>query len=543
MGSERLLTRRAFLHTGLGLAGVGLIAACSPPAAPAKPGEAVKPAAPAAAPGASVAPAAKPAAATSAPSGRVIIMYGAEPASLDTQMITSGATRIAAFDNVVEAMVGVGPDMEMTPGLATSWEQLEPTRMRFKLRQGIKFHNGEPFTSAAVVAAVKRILDPANNSQVVSNVDTVTQAEPVDDYTVDIITKGPDPVLPRRMSFMGLMAPEFLAKTPDAASTAPIGTGPYQVVEWVKGQHLLLTANEAYWGDPKPTIKEVEFLPRAESAVRLTALKVGETHLIANVPPEDAATLPKEQVVSGVSIETMLIRPNSKGAITGDVRVRQAMQYALDRAAIVKDILGGYGAVPNGQLYNSATFGYDPNMKDYPFDLDKAQQLIKEAGAEGKTLSINGESANRWLKDREVQQVVAAMLEKAGLKIDLQFREVGEWSRIGYEVENPPVDIHFTSAGNDQVDPDRILVAYASTGGRSSTYSNPELDQIIAASRAELDQNKRAALLRQIAAVIRDQAVVVPIVQPLNVYGVSPKLQFKPKANAQLPANRMAFTS
>jgi peptide/nickel transport system substrate-binding protein len=470
-------------------------------------------------------------------------MYGGEPASLDVQMTTTGATRIAAFDNVVESLVGIGPDMEMVPGLATSWEQLEPTRMRFKLRQGVKFHNGEPFTAKAVVAAVSRILDPANNSQVISNLDTFKQAESVDDFTVDIVTKGPDPVLARRITFMGVIAPDFLAKTPDAATTAPVGTGPYKVVEWIKGQHLLLTANEDYWGDPKPTIKEVEFLPRAESGVRLTALKAGEAHLIANVTPEDAGTLSKEQVVAAVSTETMYMRPNSNRPLTSDVRVRQAMQYALDRELIVKEIMGGYGSVPNGQLYNSATFGFDPDMRDYPYDPDKARALIKDAGAEGKTLSINGESANRWLKDREVQQVVASMLEKVGLKVDLQFREVGEWNKIGFEVQNPPVDVHFSSAGNDQVDPDRILVSYARTGGRLSTYSNPDLDKTIDASRAELDPNKRANLLRQIAAVIRDQAVVVPIVQPMNVYGVSPKLKFQPKANAQLPANRMTLTS
>ena len=285
---------------------------------------------------------------------------------------------------------------------------------------------------------------------------------------------------------MGVMAPDYLTKnSPDGATTKPMGTGPYKIAEWIKGQHLLLTANEEYWGDPKPTIKEVEFLPRAESGVRLTALKAGEAHLISNVTPEDAGTLPKEQVIAAASTETMYIRPNANRPITSDVRVRQAMQYALDRATIVKEIMGGYGSVPNGQLYNFVDVSDSIlNMKDYPYDPDKAKALIKEAGAEGKTVSINGESANRWLKDREVQQVVASMLEKVGLKVDLQLREVGEWNRIGFEVQNPPVDIHFSS-GNDQVDPDRILVTYGRTGGRLSTYSNPELDKLIDASRAE----------------------------------------------------------
>ena len=548
----RRRTRRDFLRLGAGSLGlIGLAAACSPaPAAP-KPTEAPK-AAPAPTSAAAAAPAQPAATApakqaapptTGGASGKLIIVVGAEPANLDVQATTSGATRNPVFDNIVEALVGTGPNMEMIPKLATSWEQLDPTRMRFKLQQGVKFHNGEPFTSAAVEAAVKRIFDPAINSQAVSFLDTLARAEPVDELTVDIVTKGPDPMLARRVTFMGIMAPEFMAKNPNLVADQPIGTGPYKFTEWIKGQRVLLTANEAYWGQTKPTIKEVEFQPRKESSVRLSALKAGEAHLIDNVTPEDAGTLPKEQVVTSQSIETMYFRPNSKSGVTADKRVRLAMSHALNREAIVKEIMGGYGTLPNGQMWNSQTFGYDPTMKDHPFDLERAKQLIKEAGAEGKTLTIVGESANRWLKDREIQEVGAAMIEQTGLKVDLRLLEISEWSKAGYEVQNPPMDVWFSSAGNDQVDPDRILSAYARTGGRLSLYSNPDLDKLIEASRAELDQNKRAELLKQIARVMHEEAVMVPIAQPMNVYGVSPKLQFKAKANALLPVNDMKLNA
>jgi peptide/nickel transport system substrate-binding protein len=194
-------------------------------------------------------------------------------------------------------------------------------------------------------------------------------------------------------------------------------------------------------------------------------------------------------------------------------------------------------------MWNAQTFGYDPTMKDYPYDPEKAKALIKEAGAEGKTVIIVGESANRWLKDREIQEATAAMVEKIGLKVDLKLLEIAEWSKAGYDIQNPPMDLWFSSAGNDQVDPDRILSAYARTGGRLSLYSNPDLDKLIEASRAELDQTKRAELLKQIARVMHEDAMMVPIAQPMNVYGVSPKLQFKSKANALLPANLMKLNA
>ena len=555
-----LRTRREFLRVaGIGLGLIGLSAACAPApaaptAAPAKPGEAAKPtevakpvapvkpdspAAMATAAPATAAPAAKPAAA----SGKVVIMTGGEPPNLDAQLDSNNATRIVAFDNVIEALVSYDDDLKLIPALATAWERTGDTKMRFTLRQGVKFHNGEPFNAAAVVFAVTRINDPALNAPLLSFVDTLANAEAVDDYTVDITTKGPDPILPRRLTFLGYLAPKATEADPKSAADKPIGTGPYQVTEWTKGQRILLTAVDDYWGDRKPTIKEVEFRPRKESSVRLTALKAGEAHLVENVTPEDAGTLPKEQILTQYATECMVLRPNSKAGITADKRVRLAMSQALDRESIVKEIMGGFAIVPNGQLYIPSTFGYDTTMKDHVYDPEKARVLVKEAGAEGKELSIVGNSANRWLKDREVQEAFTAMITKAGLKVNLKLLEQAEWLQAGREVQNPPMDVWFTSAGNDLIDPDRILFAYVRSGGRLSLYSNPEADKLLDASRAELDTAKREGLLKQIAKIVQDDAVVLPIAQQNWIYGISPKLKFKALANGQMPALRMTLSS
>jgi peptide/nickel transport system substrate-binding protein len=471
----------------------------------------------------------------------VVIMTGAEAATLDLQVESSNAPRIVAYDNVVEGLVGYDDEMKLIPLLATAWESVDATRTRFKLQQGVKFHNGETFNAAAVELAVKRMLDPALNSGLLSFIDTVKEAVKVDDYTVDIVTNGPDPILPRRMTFLGMLAPGALASNPQSAVDKPIGTGPYQLTEWTKAQRTLLTAFDGYWGPRKPTIKEAEFRPRVESAVRLTALKAGEAHLVENVSPEDAGTLPKEQVLSQFATECMVLRPNSLKGVTADVRVRQAMNLALDRELIVKEIMGGYALVPNGQLYIPSTFAYDTTMKDV-YDLEKATALVKEAGAEGKEVHIIGISANRWLKDREIQEAFTAMINKTGLKVKLQLMEQGEWLKAGRDVENPPMDVWFTSAGNDLIDPDRILTAYVKTKGRLSLYSNPEADKLLDAQRAELNQEKRATMLKQIAKIVQDDAVVIPIAQQNWIYGISTKLTFKPLPNGQLPANRMTLS-
>jgi peptide/nickel transport system substrate-binding protein len=536
-------TRRDILR--LGAVGFGLVAlgsACTQ--APAPVATAPQPAAPPApAAPAPAAPAASPAAASATqPSGKVVIMLGAEPQHLDLQLITINAARMVAFDNVVEGLTATDSEMKLVPSLAASWEQLEPTRMRFKLRQGVKFHNGEDFKADAVTLAIQRLNDPNLKSNVLGYVDTIASATAVDDYTVDIVTKGPDPILLRRMSYLPMMAPKALTQNPDQALEKPIGTGPYQLVEWLKGQRISLTAFGGYWGPQKPTIKDAEFQPRKEGSVRLTALKAGEAHLIDNVTPEDAATLPKEQVLTSIATETMSMRVAGKSVITSDKRIRQAMSYAIDRPTLIKEIYGGYAAPPNGQIYNPSTFGYDPTMQDYPYDLDKAKQLVKEAGAEGKELLLVGQNANRWLKDREVQEATAAMIGKTGLNVTLKLYEIAEWQKVLFEVENPVAAAVYTSIGNDLLDPDRIFAAFIKTGGRVSTYSSPELDQMIEAERAELDQNKRAELLRKLARAVHDDAMIIPLAQLNWIYGVSPKLKFTPIPNGQLPIARMTLS-
>ena len=537
------LSRRRLLR--LGMTGFGLVAlgaACAPAASPAaaptsgaaKPTTAAKPA---------DAAKAAPAAGRAAPTGKMVVMVGAEPPSLDVLFASSGAARTPIFDNVVEGLLTVDHDMKLQPSLAESWERLDQTKMRFKLRQGVTFHNGEKLTSEAVVASIKRLVDPELKSQVLAYIDTLDRAEAVDDYTVDILTKGPDPILLRRMTFLGIMPPEFLAKTPDAATDKPVGTGAYRIVEWVKGQRVSLTANDQYWGPQKPSIKDVEFQPRKESSVRLTALKAGEAQLIDNVTPEDAATLPKEQVLSGLATEVLMIRPNSKSMLTADVRVRQALSYAIDRPTLVKAIYGEYAELPSGQLYARTSFGFNPTMQDVPFDLARAQALIKEAGAEGKEITLIGPGHNRYLKDREVMEAVVAMMSKTGLKVNLKLLESAEWLKAGFELENPPMELWCTGAGNELQDPDRILSSYLRTGGRLSMYSNPDVDKMLEAQRAELDEKKRADLLGQLAKRVQDEAILFPLAQLHQIYGVSPKLKFQIIPSALLPINRMELSS
>ena len=430
--------------------------------------------------------------------------------------------------------------MKIQPTLASSWERMDPTRVRFKLQQGVKFHNGEPFNSNAVVVAVKRISDPAKKSTLLGFIDTIAEAVPVDDYTVDIVTKGPDTI---RGAADGVPADHGAGSDAEGSRRAgqkPIGTGPYRVAEWIRGQHILLTAFDGYWGPIKPTIKDVEIATRKESQVRLTALKVGEAHLVDNVTPEDMQLLPKEWVLAVKSTETLSMRMNCKTGVTADKRVRQAIHYAIDRPTILKDIYQGFADSANGQICNDLTFGFEP-AKDYPFDLDKAKQLVQEAAAVGKEVIFTGPaSANRWLKDREIQEAVGAMVGKSGLQVNLKLMELADATTALYEIENPFVQGTFTSPSSDMLDADRVLSNDAKTGGRASLYSNPEMDKLFEAERAELDPVKREPILKQMARLAYDD-IPMSIGQPKWIYGVNPKLQFKPYPTLALTYHRMTL--
>jgi peptide/nickel transport system substrate-binding protein len=535
---------------------IGLATACAPtapsgskpsdaakPAETARPAEAQKPAAAAPVPTplpTTVPPTVAPTVVTKAgPTGKLNIMMGTEPNSLDFHVNTSG--RIQLTDNIFEALVTRDQDMKLVPALATSWERIDPTRMRFKLQQGVKFHNGEKMTADAVALAITRINDPEMKSTLTGFIEGVKEAVPVDDYTVDMVTHGPDPLLLQRMVALPVLAPDAIRKDPKSAITKPIGTGPYRLVEWLQGQHIRLQAFDEYWGPLKPPFKDVDITSRKEASVRMTALRAGEVHLIDNISPEDAKTLPQDQVVTARASETLSIRMNVKTGITTDKRVRQAMAYAIDRESIVRDIYQGFGQMPHGQVFNDLTLGFDPDMKDYPYDLDKAKQLVKEAGAEGAEIMLTGATANRWLKDREIQEAVAAMINKTGLKVNLRLMELTEAYNYFYEIEKPVAQGSFTSPSSDLLDADRVLANYSKTGARVSLYSNPELDAMFAAERAELDNEKRAVILRQMSRHVYEEIPVLPICQPYWIYGVSPKLTFRAYPTGQIPIFRMAM--
>ena len=458
----------------------------------------------------------------------ITIALGSEPTTLDPQIRQDGGER-AVNDNVYETLIARTIKGDLVPGLAAAMPTaVDATTWRFKLRPNIKFHNGEPFNADAVVVSVKRMLDPALKSENLSYFNTLVKAEKVDDLTVDVHLKGPDSVFLSRMYWMKIIAPKY-STDPNFASK-PVGTGPYKFGEWSRGESLVLTANRDYWG-AKPQIQKVTYKFIQESGTRLSGLLAKEFDLITNLSPEFVKRVPKFASVSG--LEHPLIVLNATGGITGDVRVRQALNYAVDKNALATKLFGGHARVDDGQVMSPSWFGYNPQVKAFPYDLAKAKALLKEAGvAPGTTIELVGTSG-RWLKDKETTEAVAAYWTEAGLKVDVKIFEFDNYLKRLFDRQARPMAVYVSHA-NPLLHADRTLSDYYLRTGRGSSNNDEVLADLVNKARTETDPAKQLTLYHEAVKRGHDEALFTYLLGIDLLYGLADRLEWQPGVDAKL---------
>jgi len=462
----------------------------------------------------------------------ITIAIGSEPTTLDPQLREDGGER-AVTDNINETLVARTPDGKLVPGLANAMPKLvDPKTWEVKLRPGIKFHNGEPFNADAVVFSIKRIINPKFNSEQISFFETIKDAQRVDDLTVRIITDGPDPILPSRLYWMKMVPPKH-AGSPKFAET-PVGTGPYKFVKWSRGQSIKLALNDAYWGD-KPQIKAVNYRFIEESGTRLAGLMAGEFDVITNLLPEFTGRVPKAVNIQG--LEHPIIILNADGGPTKDVRVRQALNYAIDKEALAEALYEGYAQVAQGQLLSPSFFGFNKEVGPYPYDTEKARILLKEAGAEGITVELIGTSG-RWLKDREVVEAVAAMWQEVGIKAKIRIFEFNEYLNRLFDRKTRG-DAIFVVSSNELLDADKSFSAYYRAGGIGSSNTDKELAALIVQARTETNMQKRASLYHQAVKRAHDQAYFAWLLNIEDIYGMTKRVEWAARVDAKIMVNEM----
>lgn len=462
----------------------------------------------------------------------ITIVLGAEPTTLDPHAADDGSEK-AVNDNVFETLMVRDTDGNLALGLAAEEPvQVDETTWEFKLPAGLTFHNGEPLDAAAVAFSIDRMIDPDLNSEQLSYFSTFAGAEVVDATTVHVKTSGPDPILPARMYYFMIVPPEA-SQGEDFASN-PVGSGPYRFVSWDRGNEIVLEASPDWRGEA-PDVSKVTYRFIEESGTRMAALMAGEVDLITNLLPEFTGQVPQAASMRGLEHPTVIL--NTNGGITADKRVRQALNLAVDKEALASALFEGQAQVEQGQLLGTTYFGFNESISAYPYDPERAMALLEEAGAAGGDIALVGTSG-RWLKDREVAEVVAGYWSAVGLNVDVQIYEFDEYLQRLFDKENR-ADAIFVVSGNELLDADRSFSAYYAPSGFGSSNSFEELETWITEARTETDPERRKALYNQAVAFGHEEAILTFLLNINNIWGMSERLSWQPRVDGKMFVSTM----
>jgi peptide/nickel transport system substrate-binding protein len=433
---------------------------------------------------------------------------------------------------------------EFAPELAESWKAVDDLTWEFKLKKGVKFHNGEDFNAESVKATIDVIQSAAFESQYKTRFDMVKEVQTPDPYTVIIKTDKPSPILLFRIADLMPMPPKFLKeKGVDALQQTPIGVGAYKFVKHVKDESLELVANPDYWGG-KPPIDKVIFKPIPEFATRLSALVAGEVDLIQSVPTHAVDQVNNSgkatmKAVPSSRVNYIALNNLKDGSPFKDVRVRQAMNYAVDVDSIIKFVLNGQATRMAGAL-SGINPEVNKSIKPYTFDVAKAKQLFQEAGVDPTKLTLTFDSPKgRYPMDKEIAEAVAAELNKnLGMKVNVVFNE---WGTQLDKIAKRNTGEMFMLGWGPAFDAEGTIGDLFVKDRTYSGFGDPALQTLIDAARPIVDPAKRKAAWDKVQEEVYKQAGWIFLWQQHDLYGVNKRLDFEPRADESIDAWRMKF--
>lgn len=427
------------------------------------------------------------------------------------------------FDGLLQRK---GPDGTLAPALALRYERLDMLTWKFYLRQGVKFHNGNPFNAADVKFSFERLGNP-DVSEFINTGKAIDSIDILDDYTVVIKTKTPNPWFANNMHQIFMMDKESTeARDAGEVMVKPIGTGAYKMVEWVKGSYVRAEAFADYWEGAAP-IKNVEIRPISEASTRFAALVSGQVDIVSGVPVELYDKIldnPKLEVVSRAARRSIFLAMGNKpGSPTADIRVRKAIYMAINEDEIIEKIMRGHAA-PAAQIPDPPTIGYNPDIKRLPYDPQKAKALLKEAGyGDGFEITLTGPN-DRYVQDAKIAEAVAKYLAKIGIKVNL---DVKPKSIFFPEVTEGKLDFYLVGWFDGTFDMGRTYFKLAHTrdkasghgGWNGAAYSDPEIDKLLESTADILDPHERGKVLQQLNKMAMvDKIVWIPLHYQEDLY-------------------------
>ena len=497
-----------------------------------------------------------PGLAGAAPVGQVVIAQGVDPTTLDMMnQQEQPASNVGA--QMFESLLERDQSLKLVPALAAEMPKLvAPTTWEFKLRKGVKFHNGEDFTAESVKFSLERLVNPANKLRGSSSFAPIERVEIVDQFTVKIHTKKPWPVFLSHIALrQAAMYPpkEYAGKETAAISKNPIGTGPYKFVRWSKDEEIVMEAFPGYWGGAAK-VKTVVFKPIPDDAVRVAALQNGEIDVAVNIPPHLAGIIdkhPKIFLSTAPSIRTIQLMiythqmdANHKATgpyagPTADKRVRQALAYAIDADEIIKSVMDGK-AVRVATMLPSLHFGYDPSLKPLKQDVAKSKKLLADAGfPNGVEITLNGPQG-RYVRDKEVAEAVAGQLNKAGIKTTLRTYEfVNYLNNMVYVHKAGPVWL--IGWGHPTMDAEAIYVPLFKAPNIFVNWQNDDFNGMVEEAQSMMDEKKRLAQYQRINKLWIEEVPAIPLYQQIDLYGANKRLNWKARSDEAIKVYDMSI--
>lgn len=529
-----------------------VLTACqsTPPAAPTQPpaagnastptaGAAKTPAAPAA-----NTPAAAPtqAASTGGSGGTLIVGRAGDSVKLDPHDITDGESNQVTLEvfNTLVRYSDKQPPLVIEPSLAEKWTISEDNKtITFNLRKGVKFHDGTAFNADAVIFSFDRMSNPKNEfhkgtfeyykenfGDFPGNLKSI---EKVDDYTVKMTLNDPDGVILPKLSLFtfAIISPTAFKKDPDGFARNPVGTGPFKFVEWVKGDHITLEKNADYWEKGEPKLDKIIFRVIPDNSARAAEMKAGTIHT-GEFALSDIPTLSKDsniQIINQPPLSTGYLAFNFAVKPFDNVKVRQAIAHAINRKAIVDAFYEGMGVVPT-QFQPETILGYDPSLKYYEYDPNKAKQLLAEAGFP------NGFETDFWYMSvtrgyfpdsKGIAEAMAADLAKVGIKTNLKTED---WAAYLKDREEGKFGMWMLGWGSDNGDPDNFIgYHFVSLNKKEDSYNNQQLHDLLVKGAQVADPKEREKYYKQAEKIVNDDVPRIPVAHAKTPIVLSKKIQ------------------
>ncbi|HET8524930.1 MAG TPA: ABC transporter substrate-binding protein [Thermomicrobiales bacterium] len=446
----------------------------------------------------------------------LVIDLPIEPPSLDPAIVYD-VDSWSVVHSIYDSLVQYGPTGELEMLLAESLSNPDPRTLEIKLRPGISFHNGEPLDAKAVAFSVKRLVDPKIAPTVSQTFRVIEEVKEVDPLTAQLKLSAPAPWLPSQIAAWLVIVPSAYSAGNDIGQK-PVGTGPFRFLEWQSGDHITLEANSDYFAaSPKgqPIARRVTFRFVPEASTRVSDLLAGTAQLVRTIPDlAGSVTDGGGRVIPNEIAGSAWIRIANDVAPFSDVRVRQALNYAVDVDAVIDALLGGHGT-RLASFFMKESLGYDPNLKPYPHDVDKAKSLLAEAGyPDGLSTTLEHTTD----ENADVISAIAGQLAEAGIKVELQPREKATFNGTWKDKKAAPLRF---STWKPLFDPFTLLSLVVSNKGYLSRYDDPKAQALIDAGAIETDSSKRGETYRQLGQVLHDDPAAIYLYSLTSLYAES----------------------